>query len=413
MKKILITVPLALVLVLAQAFMVSAKTDTELVNIIVDLTPPEINISGVVEGGKYSSPITLMVSAKDDSGDVTVTTNLKRLGRPVAWTSRQEIGDYGTYTLVVSAVDLGGNKTEKSIDFTLTTAGPPTIKLDKEQYITGETMTIMVSDFNRIGQGTIDVTAYGVQGNPKVICKETEPGFFEGKYTFFKGVLSGGFYIRYDYDPNNKKYVEAAGLYVVSGNNEGVGGIPKPEKPNVPGKIVDVIDGNEAKAPADGDTAFFKSGSNGQYEYVPSIYDPSTGKYRILDQDGRYIMVTLPGSLNQRWASTAKDWFEQRKIAPKTSGEFITAKEAAQVAARATGSPAIMNPNVSGSTVVTPVQMEQIIQNMINTSPLGGIVDQAEINRWAQDRRSLAKPLTKSEVMVTMHWFLQKANMAK
>mgnify|MGYP000844620684 FL=1 len=422
MRKILTSSILIALMILAQASSVWAKTDTGSVDIIVDFTPPEINITGVTDGGKYSSPVIPIISAQDNSGEVTVTADLKRFGQDTAWLSGQEIGEYGNYILSISATDRAGNKADKNISFTLTTyAGLPTISIDKDRYTAGDKMTVTVTDFNRTG-GNIEVTAYGIQGNPRITCSETSPGIFVGNHTFIKELLSGGFYVRYDYDTGSKKYVEVSGQYYVESQNGGGGGSNgsktgpnEPELPaaDLPGTVIDVVEGTEAQAPSDdtGNTAFFKPGADGRYEYVPSIYDPASGKYTILDQNGKYIMVTLPSPAAQSWVNPAKDWFEQRKIAPKTAGEFITAEEAAQVAAHATGSPTITSSGVSGSTVITPAQMEQIINNMVETSPVK--VNRTEVYQWANERRSLSKPLTKSEVVVTMYWFLQKANMAK
>ncbi|MGS0763180.1 hypothetical protein [Syntrophomonas curvata] len=415
MRKSLTTFILIALLILAQASFAWAKTDTGSVDIIVDLTPPEVNITGVTDGGKYSSPVIPIVSAQDNSGEVTVAANLKRFGQIAAWLSGQEICEYGTYILSVSAIDRAGNKAGKNISFTLATyAGLPTISIDKDQYTTGDKMTITVTDYNRIGQENIEVISYGIQGNPRIICSETNPGIFEGSHTFIKELLSGGFYVRYDYDISSKKYIEASGRYVISLNNGGGnnGNTAEAHKPHnespiteLPGNVIGTVEGNEVQAPS-GDTAFFKPGADGQYEYVPSIYDPASGKYTILGGNDKYVMVTLPSPSTQSWASPAKDWFENRGIAPP-AGENITTKDVTQVAARATG----INPGISGSTFVTPAQMEQIINNILKASPVK--VNQAEINKWANERRNLSKPLTKSEVVVTMYWFLQKANMAK
>lgn len=415
MRKSLTTFILIALLILAQASFAWAKTDIGSVDIIVDLTPPEINITGVVDGGKYSSPVIPIVSAQDNSGEVIVAANLNRFGQAVTWLSgRQEIGEYGTYVLSVSAIDRAGNKAYKNISFTLTTyTGLPTISIDKDQYTTEDKMTIIVTDYNRTGQGNIEVIAYGIQGNPRIMCSETNPGIFEGSHTFIKELLSGGFYVRYDYDISSKKYIEASGRYVISqnggGSSENTTEAHKPhnELPTaeLPGDVIGTVEGNEIQAPP-GNTAFFKPGADGQYEYVPSIYDPASGKYTILGGNDKYVMVTLPSPSTQSWASPAKDWFENRGIAPP-AGENITTKDVTQVVARATG----INPGISGSTIVTPAQMEQIINNILKASPVK--VNQVEINKWANERRSLSKPLTKSEVVVTMYWFLQKANMAK
>ena len=408
MRKSLTTFMLISILILAQASFAWAKTDTGSVDIVVDLTPPEVSIIGVMEGGTYGSAVIPVVSTHDNCGEVTVTGNLKRFGQAVAWVSGQEIAHHGSYLLTVIAVDRAGNKTERSISFTLNTAGIPTIKIDKKEYITSETMIVTVTDLNKTNQGSVEVTAYGIQGNPKIICSETNPGTFIGKHVV-TGVLPGGFYVRYYYDASNKKYIEAAGRYVLNGGSNG--STTEPHEPpcelptaELPGTIVGTVEGNEAQAPP-GDTAFFKPGTNG-YEYVPSIYNPVTGKYTILDKVGKYVMVTLPAPSNQGWVSPAKDWFENRGIAPP-AGDYITTKDLIQVASRATGT----NPGISGSTVVTPIQLERIINNIIEASPAQ--VNRVEINKWANDRCSQSKPPTKEEVIVTLYWFLQKANMAK
>ena len=109
MRKILTSSILIALMILAQASSVWAKTDTGSVDIIVDFTPPEINITGVTDGGKYSSPVIPIISAQDNSGEVTVTADLKRFGQDTAWLSGQEIGEYGSYILSVSATDRAGN----------------------------------------------------------------------------------------------------------------------------------------------------------------------------------------------------------------------------------------------------------------------------------------------------------------
>ncbi len=409
MRKSLTSFVFITLLILAQASVAWAKTDTGSVDIVVDLTPPEVNITGVMDGGTYSSPNSPVISAWDNSGEVTVTANLKRFGQAVAWVSGQEIADYGAYVLTATATDRAGNKAEKTISFTLNTAGIPTIKIDKKEYVTGENMTVMVTDFNKTNQGSVEVTAYGIQGNPKITCSKTDPGTFVGKHTV-TGILPGGFYVRYYYDA--EKYIEAAGRYVVSANNGGSNGnITEPHEPphelptaELPGTIVGTVEGNEAQAPP-GDTAFFKPGTNG-YEYVPSIYDPVTRKYTILDKTGKYIMVAIPSPSSQGWVSPAKDWFENRGIAPPP-GDYVTTKDLIQVASRATGT----NPGISDSAVVTPTQLERIINNIIEASPAQ--VNRVEINKWANERCSLSKSPTRDEVIVTLYWFLQKANMAK
>lgn len=394
-------------------------TDTGTVNITVDLTPPEISITGVAEGEIYSSAVSPGISVVDNNGEVSTDIILKRLGDPIALSSEQQIGDYGKYVLTVNAVDRAGNAAVKMISFTLATAGAPVINIDKERYSTGETMLVTVNDFNQIGKGAIQVIAYGVAGNPAIVCQETEPGCFIGRHTFAKGIVAGKFFVRYEYDSSNNTYVEARGFYSLENNNSGSGssGIgdtvnTKPtDNSSLPGDIIQEFDGDSIISGASYNTAVYRKDGD-QYVYVPSIYE--NGQHRLMGNDkGEYVLVKLPNlSSGSTWANPAKTWFEQRGIAPKTTGESISANDAAQMTASVSGISPAVSPG-TGSNSLTTSQMEQIIDNTLNASPVGKYVERQQVNRWAQERRALSKPLSKDELTVTIYWFLQNANIAK
>lgn len=409
-RGLFIIISLALLLLLSPTA-AYAKTDTRTVDITVDLTPPEISITGVEEGGIYSSPVSPDISIVDNNGEVVSGISLKRLGNPMAWSSGQPISDYGNYILTINATDKAGNITIKTIRFSLATAGTPMISINKQTYTTGETMTVTVDDLNRTGKGLIQAIAYGVTDNPTIELKETEPGKFVGQHTFKKGILSGGFYVRYLYDSINNKYVEASGFYSIAG---GVGtGDTTNNKPsdniNLPGEIISVVE-DPVIPGASQDTAVFRKDGD-QYIYVPTIYE--NGRHKVLSNEkGQYILIKLPKAAGSiAWANPARKWFEQRGISPQTPGDAMTIQEAAKITAGASG--ITSTANMGGGPLTTP-QMEQIIISTLNSSPVGKCVfDQRQVNRWAQERRTLSKPLSKDELMVTLYWFLQNANIAK
>lgn len=89
------------------------------VDFTVDTTPPEISVAGVEDGGSYPEPVTPTVDIVDSNLDETVLT---LNGEP--FPSGSEVADDGIYTLRVEAVDLAGNRSERTVEFRIG-AGEP------------------------------------------------------------------------------------------------------------------------------------------------------------------------------------------------------------------------------------------------------------------------------------------------
>ena len=84
---------------------------------VVDTTPPSIDITGAQSNGVYTTPVTLSVTANDAHLDGVVAT------LDGADYSGAVISSAGTHRLVVSAVDLAGNRSSQTLEFTINLGG--------------------------------------------------------------------------------------------------------------------------------------------------------------------------------------------------------------------------------------------------------------------------------------------------
>gem|GEM_PF-979990 len=92
----------------------------------VDLTPPQIQVSGVVDAGTYAAPVSPVIAVSDaHPGSQSIALN----GLP--FVSGSEVGDPGTYDLAVAADDLAGNHSEAHVHFTLSSGGEPALAVEK------------------------------------------------------------------------------------------------------------------------------------------------------------------------------------------------------------------------------------------------------------------------------------------
>ncbi len=92
----------------------------------VDLTAPQIQVSGVVDGGTYTAPVTPVIAVSDaHPGSQSISLN----GRP--FVSGSEVGDPGSYDLAVAADDLAGNHSEAHVHFTIASGGEPVLAVVK------------------------------------------------------------------------------------------------------------------------------------------------------------------------------------------------------------------------------------------------------------------------------------------
>lgn len=400
---------LAILLVLIITPFAYGLTDTKEVAIKIDLTAPVITITGVEEGA-YPSSVTPLVDVKDNNEGVEIKTALSRYGEIISWQSGQEISEYGSYKLSVLATDKAGNKAEENVAFTLETwTGETTITINKDKYVTGETMTITVMDLNKTGQGSVKVDTVGLKNVSEISLTETSPGIFTGKYVFSEATMSGAFELKYN-------SIAVKGSYEVSKPNTTGGSSgkeePKEEKPEekpiakeeAPGTIIEKVTTNEAKA--SGDTAVFRVDANGNYIYVPTVYDPNTGKHIILNKEEgeELLLIQLTSQSNKEWAAPARDWLEQRRLISDESSDYITKNEIAGLLESTTGTEGVLNVDASPATVA---EMNQMINQVLDISPLGKYVDRTEIEKWAKDRQAVNKPVTRQEVLVTTYWFLQ------
>lgn len=404
---------LAIILVLTLTPLAWGLTDTKEIGIIIDLTPPEVTITGTENGKAYSAPIIPAVTATDNNVAVNLDIALGRFNEPVNWLSGQEIAEYGNYILTAIATDKAGNKAIENVAFTLETwAGEAIIKIDKNKYTTGETMTITVIDLNKTGQGSVKIESNGLKNTSEITLTETSPGVFTGRYTFSGATMSGAFELKYNY----KGYsLIAKGNYEVSAVNIGSGtGENKikeeiKEKPinteYAPGAIIGKVTGSEAKA-SSSDTAVFKIDSNGNYVYVPTIYDPNTGKHIVLNQEEgeELLLIQLSSQGANEWVNPAQGWLEQRRIIAEVKSDSITKDEVARLLENSTGTKGVL---ITDTGSVTAAEINNMITQVLDVSPLGKYVDRTEIDKWAKDRQLINKPITRQEVLVTTYWFLQ------
>lgn len=91
---------------------------TKTVKFTTDTVDPVIKVSGVKDGGFYKSA-NIDVSITDTNIDkIDITLDGKTVGSEI------KVTEQGKHTLIVTAIDKAGNKTEKKIDFTVHTDAP-------------------------------------------------------------------------------------------------------------------------------------------------------------------------------------------------------------------------------------------------------------------------------------------------
>ncbi|CAM2070476.1 hypothetical protein SCOR_34195 [Sulfidibacter corallicola] len=91
----------------------------------LDQTPPQILIEGVADGQTYDTPVTPVVTVEElHPGTVELTLN------GTSFVSGTTVSAHGTYRLDVVAIDLAGNRGERSLTFALGDAPPLTIEVE-------------------------------------------------------------------------------------------------------------------------------------------------------------------------------------------------------------------------------------------------------------------------------------------
>ncbi|WP_051931979.1 S8 family serine peptidase [Clostridium sp. KNHs214] len=90
----------------------AGNTSEYKVNFIIDKTFPVITVTGVEDGKVYNNKVTPVIKCDDNTAKVTVTLNGKNY-------DGKEIASVGDYTLIVTAKDLAGNTSSKTIKFSL------------------------------------------------------------------------------------------------------------------------------------------------------------------------------------------------------------------------------------------------------------------------------------------------------
>ncbi|MDY5912693.1 MAG: LPXTG cell wall anchor domain-containing protein, partial [Inconstantimicrobium porci] len=89
----------------------------------LDKTAPEITVEGVQDGFKYENEVKAVVKANEKTSELTVTLDGKAYDGSV-------INTDGKHELKVTAVDLAGNKSEKTVTFTVEMPKPANQKPD-------------------------------------------------------------------------------------------------------------------------------------------------------------------------------------------------------------------------------------------------------------------------------------------
>ena len=130
---------------------------------VVDLTPPVVSITGVVDNGCYNTP----------SPDISITdchlSSQSILLNGNSYISGMPISVDNNYVLVATGTDLGGNVTTKSVHFTVDTIAP-TITItgvtNGVTYTASVTPVITISDANLVSSTTtLDGKPY-ISGTP-------------------------------------------------------------------------------------------------------------------------------------------------------------------------------------------------------------------------------------------------------
>jgi subtilase family serine protease/Tol biopolymer transport system component len=113
------------------------------VTVVIDVTPPQITISGVDDGVTYQAPVTPVIAVLDASGATSQVTL-----DAVAFESGTTVGTEGDHVLEVAATDRAGNSTARTIRFSLLYNRAPTA--DDQTVVTDEdtavSLTLQASD---------------------------------------------------------------------------------------------------------------------------------------------------------------------------------------------------------------------------------------------------------------------------
>ncbi len=88
-------------------------------SVIVDRTPPQITIAGVVDGGLYATPVTPTITITDSHPGTSVV-----LLNGQAFVSGTQVAIEANHQLFVSATDLAGNRSQRTVAFVVDTTPP-------------------------------------------------------------------------------------------------------------------------------------------------------------------------------------------------------------------------------------------------------------------------------------------------
>lgn len=96
----------------------AGNVTTRVARFRIDLTPPDIEVTGVANGGSYGATVSPDARSSDGSASFSATLN----GQPFAL--RSAVGTEGAYTLVVCATDPAGNSATTTALFTIDRTPP-------------------------------------------------------------------------------------------------------------------------------------------------------------------------------------------------------------------------------------------------------------------------------------------------
>jgi hypothetical protein len=159
----------------------AGSSSIEVRTFIIDKTAPVLQITGVADGETRSGAFTPVFSATDvHLSSVTATLN----GAP--FTSGSTISQPGNYTLVVTATDTCGNRSTKTVQFTI--SSPASCELYPIALHTSTIQgvapgTLLPDVFNGSQAGNFGwLTWTGANSTPSLITSLTPPGD-SGAYT--------------------------------------------------------------------------------------------------------------------------------------------------------------------------------------------------------------------------------------
>lgn len=90
----------------------AGNSSTYELSFTIDKAAPVLTLTGVEEGKTYEGKVTPVISVDDKESTITMTLNDKEY-------KGEEITTAGTYVLVINVVDKAGNKTTKTVNFTV------------------------------------------------------------------------------------------------------------------------------------------------------------------------------------------------------------------------------------------------------------------------------------------------------